>query len=270
MARDYMFIDGNYLRVEFDKQMREFYGLVPPIDFLQLAISQRSQRTYYYDAIDHSEPDGSESMEQRERRIAQRGERDVLHRHIAEINGFHVREGYVRRGGARMPRRQKAVDVQLAVDALEHAARGNIALAIILAGDLDFQPLFASLERLGVLTRLCYFRGHVSQELIEVADEARQLTIRDFYSWSGQSFQANYRPVDIHQNVDAPGSTQLVRRGTWNGREVGLYDLGNNGGMLHVAAVPEPYDPRIALTHKDINKLDLAFRLTYGDIVWRT
>ena len=37
--------------------------------------------------------------------------------------------------------RQKKVDVLLAVEALDHAFRGNMSRAYLIAGDLDFAPL---------------------------------------------------------------------------------------------------------------------------------
>jgi uncharacterized LabA/DUF88 family protein len=50
----------------------------------------------------------------------------------------HVRLGLVK--GVK-PRRQKGVDVLLAVDMLTHAFRNSFERAVLVAGDLDFKPV---------------------------------------------------------------------------------------------------------------------------------
>lgn len=132
----YLFIDGAYLRKHFNEQMQTFYGVVPAIDFELLAASFKSERTYYYDAIDY-ERHATEAEDGFQARVAQA---EGVHDHINNLPGFHVRKGHVRRSPKRRNREQKALDVQLAVDALEHAARGNMKLMLLLAGDLDWRP----------------------------------------------------------------------------------------------------------------------------------
>jgi uncharacterized LabA/DUF88 family protein len=183
----YLFIDGAYLRKDFTEQMRSFYGVIPEFDFVALAASLKSERTYYYDAIDY-ERHATESEETSAARVAAA---EAVHDHINNLPGFHVREGHVRRSPKRRNREQKAVDVQLAVDALEHAARGNMKLMMLFAGDLDFEPLLASLERLGVRTRLIYVPQHTSKALMQAADEIRKVTLDHFHAWSAPSFRAN-------------------------------------------------------------------------------
>jgi hypothetical protein len=120
----YLFIDGAYLRKHFNEQMQTFYGVVPVIDFGVLAASLKSERTSYYDAIDYARH-ATESEDGFQARVTQA---EGFHDHINNLPGFHVREGHVRRSPKRRNRQQKAVDIQLAVDALEHAARGNMKL----------------------------------------------------------------------------------------------------------------------------------------------
>ena len=65
-----------------------------------------------------------------------------LDKQTAEFNAiqplplFHVRHGSLT--GENRKRRQKKVDVQLAVDALEHAFRQNMSQMVLVAGDMDF------------------------------------------------------------------------------------------------------------------------------------
>ena len=112
----YLFVDGNYLRKAYEKTMTSFFGSAPPIEYRQLiGLGANHQRAFYYDAVDY-EPRPGETPDQTEARIA---ERVTLHRQINAIPNFHVREGYVSTGRRVSKREQKAVDVQLAVDALE-------------------------------------------------------------------------------------------------------------------------------------------------------
>lgn len=101
--------------------MQTFYDQVPEIDFRVVAEGFQAERTYYYDAIDYTQA-SDEAKKDYDNRIS---EKEALHDYINSQPGFHVREGRVRRSLRKRNREQKAVDVQLAVDALEHAARGN-------------------------------------------------------------------------------------------------------------------------------------------------
>jgi uncharacterized LabA/DUF88 family protein len=196
----YLFIDGGYLRKHFNEQMQTSYGVVPAVDFELLAASFKSERTYYYDPIDF-ERHATEADDGFQARVAQA---EGVHDHINSLQGFHVREGHVRRSPKRRNREQKAVDVQLAVYALEHAARGNMKLMMLLAGDLDFEPLLTSLERLGVRTRLIYVPQHTSKELMQAADETRKVTLEHFRAWSAPSFRENVRTVKLLYREPVP------------------------------------------------------------------
>ena len=130
----YLFIDGAYLHEHYSRQMQDFYGEVPPLRFDILATNLNSERTYYYDAINYQKK-ASESQDEYEARIAAK---HALHDYISSQAGYHVREGHVRRSPAKKKQEQKGVDVQLAVDALEHAANGKMKRAVLLTGYLDF------------------------------------------------------------------------------------------------------------------------------------
>src|SRR5687768_2552079 len=126
MPGTYAFIDGNYLHSQYERQMQAFYGQTPPILYEAVGSLLAADRFFFYDAIDYQKSE-TETETQREERIAKR---EALHDHITSRPGFHVRDGYVRRSQKRK-REQKGVDVQLAVDAMEHAARGNLTRAVL-------------------------------------------------------------------------------------------------------------------------------------------
>jgi uncharacterized LabA/DUF88 family protein len=261
----YLFIDGAYLRERFEHQMMTFYGVVPAIQFDVLAANLGGHRTYYYDAINYNRgPSESESdFNARITKIHR------LHDYISSQPGFHVREGHVRRSPVRKRQEQKGVDVQLAVDALEHAARGNMEIAALLAGDLDFEPLLTSLARLGVRTRLFYATGHAAVELRQAADEVQTITLQNFWGWATSSFKTNYRQVRLHYNQARPDGFTIERQGIWNTRQVLLLKAGHQAEpRLWVAPGDELTEPSYLFEYVDIDKLPLAFELTFGAIEW--
>ena len=66
--------------------------------------------------------------------IREKAQRDEFNS-IRSLAGFHVIEGTL------SAKRQKEVDVALAVDMLTHAFNHNMGWAHLIAGDLDFRPL---------------------------------------------------------------------------------------------------------------------------------
>jgi uncharacterized LabA/DUF88 family protein len=215
----YLFIDGDYLCGNFAKQMQQFYGLVPPIAFD--TVKGKAERAFYYDAIDYNKSE-NETQADCDRRVA---EREALHAYINSLPGFHVRDGRVRKSPKKRGREQKGVDVLLAVDAMEHAARGNMQLAIFITGDLDFEPLLNSLLRLGVRTQLKYVPLQTSPELRAAADEIRKITLEHFFAWSAPSFRENHKQMKIPygERHPEPPIFDIAREGLWNGRRVLLF-----------------------------------------------
>ena len=69
---------------------------------------------------------------------------------IRKVYGTHVRLGSLT--GIEKKRRQKEVDILLAVDMMNHAVRQNMTRAVLLSGERDFKPLIESL----VVCRTCF------------------------------------------------------------------------------------------------------------------
>jgi uncharacterized LabA/DUF88 family protein len=261
----YLFVDGAYFHTQFSEHMKELYGDVPKVDYFAISQHVSAQRTYYYDAIDN-EKRSTETADQHRARVADARER---HHHISRVPGFHVREGHVRRGGSR-PREQKAVDVMLAVDAMEHASRGTVGTITLLAGDLDFEPLVSALVRMGVDTRIVYVRRHTAPEVLAAADSSQPLSLHNFYSFAASSFRSAHRAVDMLENIKLAdlGSGSPVTRGSYDGKEVGLYTYTSGEPILWMAPGSELTDPSITFTHPDAATLLVAFKLTYGVDPW--
>ncbi len=265
----YLFIDGAYLRSNFEHQMRTFYGQVPRLNFKQLCADLEASRIYYYDAIDYVQ-----ATNESEAAFTQRVNDLVdLHDYINSIPGVHVRDGRVRRSPVRKKREQKGVDVQLAVDALEHAARGNVTVASVLTGDLDFEPLLECLVRLGIRTKLVYVPSTTPKELLAAADDSQKLTLEHFFGWSEPSFRTANKVVQIKYNEHAPDA-QIFKphqRGRWKGRDVTIFSPVNQSApRLYVAQGDEVRDSSLLMVHMDIVRLAEAFELTFGKVEWES
>jgi uncharacterized LabA/DUF88 family protein len=248
--------------------MEKFYGFVPPIQFDVLSSQLGGQRTYYYDAINYSNLK-DESDEDRDKRIAAK---QAFHDYVSSQQGVHVREGHVRRSPAKKKQEQKGVDVQLAVDALEHAARGNMEKAVLLTGDLDFEPLLNSLARMGVRTRLIYVSQHAPLELRQAADDVQKITLEHFWQWAAPPFQTNFRQVHMHYRHDRPEGQifSVEREGTWNKRQVLVFKAVNQAQpRLWVPPGDALTEPSYLFEYPEIDKLPLAFELTFGKVEWK-
>lgn len=266
MATDYLFIDGHYLREAYKASMQRFYGEVPEMDFQSLkARFGSASRVYYYDAIDRTLA-GNEKESDRDARVKRM---DDLHSYLNSLPRWHVREGFVTRGRKRR-REQKAVDVQLAVDALEHAVARNIANATFVLGDLDFEPLFFSLNRFGVLVTVYFERGSASQDLLEAADQRYEMTIAEFFDMASEEFRNTHRRPGYNRSTQLPTGERLGQ-GTWNGQRV--YGIRGSNGECFVYALPLDEDPsrgQLAVyPENDLTKASLAFSMIYGgEVEW--
>ncbi len=92
--------------------------------------------------------------------------------------------------------RQKKVDVLLAVEALDHAFRGNMSRAYLIAGDLDFAPLVDSLIRLGTYVHALYSKKSAAKGLYAAADFGQPITFNEAHRWSTPDFRQRH-PIPV-------------------------------------------------------------------------
>jgi len=67
-------------------------------------------------------------------------------------------------------RREKTVDVRLAVDMLTYAIQNRYSIAILVSGDSDFIPVIERVMELGKKVYISHFYGYANHEIIETAD----------------------------------------------------------------------------------------------------
>jgi len=168
-ARCYLFVDGAYVRerrtergldLEFDPR--------GPAKYLQrlriLGKQQTVVRCFYFDALDDEDPEMVTFFEK-----------------MRGLDDTHVYLGRLVRGGSR--RRQKGVDIQLAVAALKVAGSGNADVIALVTGDQDFIPLVEAIRDEGPVVYVLAFKDAVSTDLLNAAD--RKYVFDDFDdSWT--------------------------------------------------------------------------------------
>ncbi|MCA9652237.1 MAG: NYN domain-containing protein [Myxococcales bacterium] len=143
----YVFVDAGHL----DPCIRELDGLYDQpheVDYQLLREHEEAERVFVYDALPIA-PTPSQNEVQFQQQFERAKKR--LDR-IGSIPYVHVRPGSMVGEGKR--RRQKEVDISLAVDALTHAFRRNMDHAIVITSDRDFRPLLKALVDAGTYVTL--------------------------------------------------------------------------------------------------------------------
>lgn len=258
----YLFIDAAYAKEVYRKAMEAVFDA--PGDFSpQMIVNQVEPfRTYIYDCFDDEQGSAETEQEFKARVTAQEAYRS----RTSSLSGVHLREGtLVGKLTARRQRRQKEVDILLAVDMLTHGFNRNMTHAVLLSGDLDFRPVVEALVRGGVFVEVWYEKTTASKELYWAADLGRPLDWHMIYNWTDYSFRSTYSPpvVNTARGVD---DAVLVRSGMFDGLKAHLWRPANKPFTLRV----ERPDGALWLEHKNQQVLERYFSVMYGPIEWLT
>jgi uncharacterized LabA/DUF88 family protein len=132
----YLFIDAGHLRECYGLAMRQWFDRESEVDYEKLKARVRAFKLFSYDCLDDIQRSGETAKEFKVRVEQQQEQFD----RIRSIVGAHVRLGSLA-GSSEKRRRQKGVDILLAVDMMNHAIRQNMRRAVLLTGDADFKPL---------------------------------------------------------------------------------------------------------------------------------
>ena len=216
----YVFIDGEaILQFVADAAQRLSPDEEAPINYDLMRANFGADRVFFYDAYP------TKRAGEDEKQFTQRwNEKDAFFKQLSRLDAMHVRTGTTRHRKKR-GLEQKGVDIQLAIEAYQHAVRGNIETAVIVTNDLDFYPLLDAMTQTRVRTELRYDRDKTSAALIEAADFAIPLSLREFANWCDPPY-ANHgvlsranRDTFPQDNMKAPE----IKRGTLQGRVLVVY-----------------------------------------------
>jgi uncharacterized LabA/DUF88 family protein len=147
----YLFVDGGYLRKLTDDFIGKLFDIKDPECFLDFSRIKGAhiRRAFYYDCFE-------------DQRLM-----DYFNK-INSTRGFHARRGSLVGLGKR--KRQKQVDVMLAVDMLTYGLTKTMTVATLLSGDADFIPVIKALVRHGTYTNVVCEHGSTAKKLYRNAD----------------------------------------------------------------------------------------------------
>lgn len=261
--KTYAFVDGAYLRRVADEFIAEMFSVSAEIDFQQLrGVASNVERVFYYDCLNDIRKDGESDTDCARRVEAQQ----AILNGIQSLEGFHVRLGSL--SGARKKLRQKKVDVLLAVEALDHAFRGNMSRACLIAGDLDFAPLVDSLIRLGTYVQILYAPKSAARELYSAADIGQPINFTNVYNWSTPDFRKRHSIPMAISNAPLPTGVAHppIKSGRVNGSQISLYEAGNDYLLYSPKFDLHSYSLQVRFADREF--LEKYFSIIYGPITW--
>jgi uncharacterized LabA/DUF88 family protein len=194
----YYFIDGGCLRAIVAGISEELTGNRDELSLIFSDLATDADKIFYYDAV--SAQEHNESLSDYRNRVDSEYQRFDA---IQALSRFHVVLGEIKG----RPRRQKRVDVHLAVDMLTHTFRGNMREATLLAGDDDFIPLVQALIREG-LTVTVWHPPQATPEFLAAADNRRAFNLASAYMLLTRD---GTTPVFEQAGVIAGHTPKLVR-----------------------------------------------------------
>jgi len=263
IEQTYLFIDGGHLRRYYAESVSEWFEGESELDFNIVKNTFRALKCFYYDCLDDIKHDGETDSDFSIRVTKQ----EAYFNEIREIYGTHVRLGSLT--GSAKNKRQKKVDILLAVDMMNHATRRTMSKAILLAGDRDFEPVVESLVEMGLIIEVAGDERHTSKDLASAADSYRKIAFDDYFAWSSEALKSKYpRPTMWNGagmfNVIQGG--RLLQKGTLGEYQVSLYESPNKFSALltHDDSIKS-----LAYTLDNLERLKLYLKVMHGEVNWK-
>jgi uncharacterized LabA/DUF88 family protein len=270
----YVYIDGGYLKTEYQNTVRKLFGNQFDMDYSKIKHMANARRVFYYDCIDDIQKPNEDEDDLRARIQRQEEYLDS----IDALDGFHVRRGHLARG---RNKQQKEVDVLLAVDMMNHAFGRNMTRAVLISGDRDFRPVVESVTGTGTYVEVMYRKKSGSKNLGRAADLVSHLGFATLINWTaatpGESIFA-YLPNIYGQSCSTRSALLNFTDPTWRHLKEGT--VGSPAGARQVRAYRSAHDDRYLITldvgtltlsmhtFKDLAKLEQLIDFEYGPITW--
>ena len=256
----YLFVDGGYLRKVAEKFGSEFFG-VDELPINHAVLGNRFTKCFYYDCLPAQR--GNEALQAYEARVSEQRARLST---IRSLRGWHVVEGVMVGTGSRA--RQKQVDIHIAVDLLTHSYGKNMHKAAFIAGDQDFKPVVEAVVRDGMFIEIWYERSSASADLLDAADDRRELNVYSFYGFVDPRFKNTHPlPTRSHSLLPVPATAKPERTGECAQGTATLYS--NNGGYILVRRPPDGTSQPLHMPHADDELLERVSVSIDGEIVWQ-
>ena len=257
----YLFVDAGHLRANFAKAIEAWCGQPHDLDVERLRTVFDAEKVFYYDCID----DALRVGETRDQLASRIEAQETFFREVNSCFGTHVRLGSIT--GAGKKRRQKEVDILIAVDAMNHAVRQNMDRAMLLTGDRDFVPLVETLVQFGLVVEIAGDLHATSDVLLDAADKYRPLGLSTYiqllHPRDAQQVpdRFSFEGGDVTRPVE-----ELVAEGS-TGKHFGrLYRVAED--RLTLGLTNRHGSIRITIPTDKVGRLRLFLHLEYGNSEW--
>ncbi len=259
MEAKYLFIDGSYARELYRRAMEQVFGTYGQLRPERIANQIGPVfRTFFYDCLDDLRRNGETEADFKARAQAQ----EEYFATIQTIRGMHLRLGTLT--GTRR-RRQKEVDVLLAVDMLTHGFNRTMSHAILLAGDLDFRPIVETLVRAGIFVEGFNEKRSSAKELGWAADAGLLIDWHTLYYWGDPEFQTAHPLPRISGDHSPMAFAQVFNSGVAQSCTVTVIREGHGPFVLKAQIKGVTY----LLAHNDQQVLERYFSMMYGPVEWQ-
>lgn len=261
----YVFIDGGHLRKYHAEVAEKWFGApTPDLDLYKVGADLGAWKCFYYDCLDDIKR-ASESQSDFDNRLSKQEE---LYSKFRRTLATHVRLGALTGQGKKI--RQKQVDIMLAVDAMSHAARGNMRTVKIVSGDQDFTPLVEALVNMGLNVQVIGDSKHTSQTLADAADTFRALRFVDYFNWTDEAARRARQIASYSIGGHPSVKNTAIQPCTVAGIEAKHFFY--EGRFFITFVSPEAKqagDGNSAVVHhEDKLRLQLFCELQFGEVVW--
>lgn len=205
---EYLFIDAAYLNFRLKTWSKYFNEEKIDIDFY--TFTKAYDKVFYYDGVSDDDANKNNSLNC-----------------LREIPNFHVLTGTIKGEGKK--KRQKQVDILIAVNMLMHTIRKNMNHCTLLAGDEDFKPLIDALIQEGMNVTIWADKASASKNLLYSADRIKELSLMEVWRSSTKDFQIKFPYPKIY-NMPLTEKHSMIynhkRRGHIDKKDV--FDLSKN------------------------------------------
>jgi uncharacterized LabA/DUF88 family protein len=257
----YAFIDSRHVLTNYNRNVAKWFPEKPELDFARMIGPLGASRSFYYDCIDNLHREGETDADYEIRLKSQYAE---LNR-VRNARGCHIRLGVLKGGKNKTEKRQKEIDVLIAVDMLTHAAQKNMRTAILVTGDQDLKPAVESLVQLGVFVELHGDAKGTSRELTWAASAYNKLTFDEYFNWSTERLVRKY-PIPTKTSGFVPVPEAVLATATAG--EYNLELLKTEGPSEYGIRIKMADDGRILWAHNEVERLKLYADIVLGRINW--
>ena len=141
----------------------------------------------------------------------------------------------------------------------------NMEKAVLIAGDLDFEPVVESLIRFGTYVEVKYERNSAAKNLHLAADFGQEINLLTFYNWTEKEF-IKFHPLPKGSYGSAPPpDTQILQKGKFLSE---IIELRRNDNQFFLYVKRYKGKDHFLLKFEIKDRLLRYFEAVFGVISW--